>query len=102
MSNNDQTIELTVRRAGHGDEIALVRLAALDSAAPLAGDVLIAEVGGTPIAAISLADGRVVADPFERTADIVELLRMRAKQLRAPAARIALRPRAAQSIANQT
>jgi hypothetical protein len=43
--------------------------------------VLVAEVDGTPVAAISLVDGHVVADPFERTADVVELLRLRAAQL---------------------
>lgn len=74
-------IEITVRQAGHGDETALLRLAALDSVAALAGDVLLAEAGGKPTAAISLTDGRVVADPFERTADLVELLRTRARQL---------------------
>lgn len=62
------------------------RLAALDSARPLEGEVLLAYVDDDPVAAISLADGRVVADPFRRTAHVVELLRMRAEQLQAPAA----------------
>ncbi len=57
---------------------ALVRLAALDSAAVPFGQVLIAEVDGQPKAALSLADGGVVADPFSRTAELVGLLRMHA------------------------
>jgi hypothetical protein len=110
-SNNalPHALEVTVRRATDGDAAALVRLAALDSANVLPGPVLVAEVDGTPMAAISLADGRVVADPFERTADLVELLRVRAAQSRAAARRdgrrIALargEAGTAQSIANQT
>ena len=34
-----------------------------------------------PVAALSLADGAVVADPFVPTADVVDLLRLRARQL---------------------
>ena len=62
-----------------------------------AGRVLVAEVDGELLAAISLDDGAVVADPFEPTAALVELLRARARQLegaRAPrrgAARVAAR-----------
>ncbi len=103
-------LEITVRRATAGDSVALERLAALDSARVPSEPVLLAEVGGTALAAISLADGRVVADPFERTADLVELLRVRAAQARAEAAPRHARPlglgRAetapAHSIANQT
>lgn len=81
VSNNVVPIEITFRRAAHGDEGSLLRLAGLDSARPLAGEILIAVAGDKPVAAISLTDGRVVADPFERTADLVELLRVRARQV---------------------
>lgn len=74
---------LTIRRAGYGDGAALDRLAALDSAAPLRGDVLVAEAIGCVVAAISLRDGSVVADPFVPTADHVALLRARARRLAA-------------------
>jgi hypothetical protein len=64
------------------DEAADVRrLAYLDSQRPLRGDVLLALQDGVPVAAVSLADGRVAADPFRRTADIVELLELRANAL---------------------
>jgi hypothetical protein len=43
--------------------------------------VLLGEVGGELRAALSLADGAVVADPFHHTVALVELLRARAKQL---------------------
>jgi hypothetical protein len=65
------------------DAGALARLAALDSARVPAGPLLVAEVAGELRAAISLADGRSIADPFQRTASLVALLAMRAAQLRA-------------------
>lgn len=70
-------------RAAHDDESGVVlRLAALDSAPRLRGDVLLAVVDGEPVAAVSLDDGRVVADPFRATADVVALLHLRASTLR--------------------
>ena len=33
------------------------------------------------VAALSLRDGRVVADPFTPTAELVELMRLRARQI---------------------
>ena len=75
---------LTIRAARPDDAQALHALAIIDSALPLAGDVLVAERDGAAIAAISLADGRVIADPFRRSADTVEILRLRARhELRA-------------------
>ncbi|UGS35270.1 hypothetical protein [Capillimicrobium parvum] len=62
-------------------EPALERLAALDGAPLPAGPRLIAEIGGRPIAAVGLRGGEAVADPFERSAPFVELLRVRAGQL---------------------
>jgi len=61
------------------EAFAVRRLAYLDSRRPLRGEVLVAFVDDEPLAAISLADGAVVADPFRRTADVVELLRLRAQ-----------------------
>ena len=59
------------------------RLAELDSQRPLTGPALVGEIDGRPAAAISLDDGRVVADPFQHTAQLVALLRMRARALTA-------------------
>jgi hypothetical protein len=61
---------------------AVHELEALEGRTLPAGEHLIAELGGVPVAAIALADGSVVADPFERTAAIVALLQVRARQLR--------------------
>jgi hypothetical protein len=79
-------MELTVRRAGDEDAAALLQLAALDSADPLSGAALVAEVSGRLVAALPLDGGRAVADPFVPTADIVALLELRASQLRAGSA----------------
>lgn len=72
---------VVLRRARSADGRALTRLAALDDAAPLAGDALVAEQDGELRAAISLHSGRAIADPFHPTADLVTLLRARAALL---------------------
>ena len=89
------TIE--IRPARPDDQVALHELAALDSALPLQGDILVALVDTEPVAALSLDDGRAVADPFRRTADTVALLKLRAvghgERERRPRPRFALRAR---------
>ena len=74
---------VTLRCADPADGPALERIAQLDSApAPPRAPVLVAEIDGRVLAAISLADGGLVADPFHPTAALVELLRARERQLR--------------------
>jgi hypothetical protein len=70
---------VTIRLAGPGDLAALTRLAALDSARILRGDVLLGLVDDEPWAALSLTDGAAVADPFRRSGAVVALLRERAR-----------------------
>lgn len=72
---------LVIRLATAGDEPALKRLSELDSRPTPAGSTLIAEQRGSLVAAVSLLDGDQIADPFVPTADITELLRVRARQL---------------------
>jgi hypothetical protein len=72
---------IVIRLAGHNDATALHTLAELDSRLPLTGPAMLAEVDGTVRAALDLADGSVAADPFVRTAEIVEMLRLRARRL---------------------
>jgi hypothetical protein len=72
---------LTIRVAAPEDAGALRRLAELDSAAPLTGDVLIAELDGAAIAAASLEGGRVIADPFTPSAYAVRMLTVRRYQM---------------------
>jgi hypothetical protein len=72
-----------IRTATESDELALHRLAELDSQRPLWGPALVAEIDGTPAAAISLSDSRVIADPFQQTAVARQMLRLRFGALRA-------------------
>jgi hypothetical protein len=72
----------TIRMATSDDEAALVWLAQIDSRNPLsAGPVLLGEIDGKPQAALSLADGRVIANPFLPTAQLLAHIRMRAAAL---------------------
>ena len=68
---------IVIRPARTDDAFAVRRLAYLDSQRPLRGDVLVALADDVPVAAVSLTDGRIVADPFRPTADVVDLLRLR-------------------------
>src|SRR4051812_1251006 len=86
---------VTVRRSTSADESALARLAALDSASPPRGPALIAEADARVLAALPLGSGRSIADPFEPTAELLQLLELRRSQIegadREPARRRGLR-----------
>jgi hypothetical protein len=69
------TASLVLRPATSSDAADLERLAALDSARPLAGEVMLAHADGDVRAALSLETGRVVADPFYPSLELVPLLR---------------------------
>ena len=72
---------VTLRFASPANQGPLARLAELDSSTPPAQPVLLAEVDGQLRAALAVADGTVVADPFHPTTDLIDLLRSRARQL---------------------
>lgn len=72
---------LTVRLATPADAFSLRRLAAIDSASPPTGEVLLAEMDGELWAALSIDTGAAVADPFRPSGDLVELLRFRAQRV---------------------
>ena len=65
----------SIRQATMADHLQLERLAKLDST-QLAGDrYAVAEIGGEIVAAVSMDNGRAIADPFRYTAELVDLLR---------------------------
>jgi hypothetical protein len=72
---------MTIREARPDDHHRLADLAALDSAAPITHQALVAELDGAPVAALDLDDGRAIADPTVPSASAVDLLRVRAEQL---------------------
>jgi hypothetical protein len=76
-----QAPEIVLRAASQDDGAVVRRLADLDDAPALEGPVLLALIDGEPAAALSLLDGRVVANPFVLTQDAVALLRLRRTHL---------------------
>ena len=95
--------EVTIRLERAADHAGILRLAQRDSAPLPPAPRLLAVRGGSIEAVLSLRSGDIVANPFEPTADLVELLRCRARDARAIGAdyglgspeRSALRPRLA-------
>ena len=75
------TPDISIRPAHLDDAVALWSLAALDDALLPDGPLLVAEADGELVAALSLATGEAIADPFRRSADTLELLRLRARQV---------------------
>jgi hypothetical protein len=78
-----QPTDISIRFAGPADRDEVARLAELDSARRIDGEALVALVDGRIEAALPLDRGRVIADPFEPTAELATLLELRARQLRA-------------------
>jgi hypothetical protein len=78
---NARFSSVTVRGFGEHDIDAIQRLAALDEKPIPTGGVLVAEQYGELVAALPLDGGQPLADPFKPTADIVEMLRLSARQL---------------------
>jgi hypothetical protein len=74
---------IMIRPAYADDRAALARLAAIDSSMVPDEPLLLAEVDDELRAALSLADGSVIADPFFPTMDLIELLRTHASALSA-------------------
>jgi hypothetical protein len=75
-------LSVTLRVSEPADSDALRRLAERDSAGVPRGPHLIAVRDGLVEAAIPLAGGAIIADPFRNTADSRELLRLAAKRAR--------------------
>jgi hypothetical protein len=65
------------------DADALRQLEEQNAQPPLVGRVLMGEIDGTPAAALSLYDGRVIADRSRKTGHLVATLRRRASAIRA-------------------
>jgi hypothetical protein len=84
-NTNDTTharaIGVTVRHLGAQDADTVRRLAERDSARLPGGELLGAEVDGRLVAAISASTGEVIADPFQRTSEVLDVLRLRVAQL---------------------
>jgi hypothetical protein len=77
----NSTASISIRTARRDDFTTLWSVATLDSSVVPAEPLLVAERDGAIVAAMSLMTGESIADPFKRTADAVDLLRLRASQV---------------------
>jgi hypothetical protein len=75
--------DYVIYEATAGDAVKLWYLAQLTGQPRLRDRVLIGDLQGSPAAAISLADSRIVADPHRDTARLTAQLRSRAQATRA-------------------
>jgi len=93
---------IAIRLATAEDAAAVRHLVALDST-PKApdGDLLLAVVDGEIRAAIPVAGGPAIANPFHPTAELVAHLELRARKLRANSDRPARAPHAAAAVARR-
>ena len=73
------TGSITIRSSTDADAAAIRDLALLDGGRAPQGEALLAYVDGQLRVAVGRSDGAVVADPFHLTADVVELVRARAR-----------------------
>jgi hypothetical protein len=74
------TEPIIIRRSTDQDRLAIVELAALDSRRPPQAEALLAFIGTELRAALPLDGGEAIADPFHHSAELVDLLRVRAPQ----------------------
>jgi len=72
---------LSIRPAEPTEDGILRDLSELDATPQLTRPALLAIVDDHPVAAVSLSDGRIAADPFTRTEDVVVLLRAHVQSL---------------------
>jgi hypothetical protein len=73
--------DITIRRSTEADRADVFRLALLDDRAAPTGDTMLAYVGDELRAAMPIGRHHgAVADPFHLTADLVQLLELRAEQ----------------------
>ena len=87
------TSDVELRLCRIADDPQLERLAELSERAMPHGRLVIAATRGQIVAALPLAGGEPLRDPFARTQHLMPLLELRAAQLRDPAPRRGLIPR---------
>jgi hypothetical protein len=75
------TSTIVLQQVTAEQDAALRDLSALDSARTITRPALMAFVDGRIVAAASLSDGRIVADPFAHTEAAVRLLRLRTTEI---------------------
>ena len=79
------TESITIRQSTASDVEAIRELAELDGGRAPSGTALLGLVDGQLVAAVGIEDGRAVADPFRYSANLVQMLSLRAARQRPPA-----------------
>jgi hypothetical protein len=74
------TEPITITHLTEADSREVWRLALLDDRRAPKGPALLGYVDGELRAAVGLLDGQTVADPFHRTAELVEILQFQARK----------------------
>jgi hypothetical protein len=77
-----ETSEIELRLCRASDDPALDRIAALAERPVPFGRLVVALVDGSLVAALPLGGGCTLRDPFTKTAHLIPLLELRARQLR--------------------
>jgi hypothetical protein len=77
----DRRAVISLRIAGHDEDAAIERLAQLSELPVPSGRALVAEVDGELRAALPLSTRQLLVDPFHPSAEVRELLTLRAAQL---------------------
>ena len=72
---------VTLRMRSAEDDDQLLNLALLSASRKPSGWYVVAEVEGAPVAALPLAGGSALTDPFRRTAHLLPLLELRVAQI---------------------
>jgi hypothetical protein len=85
--NSADSPTITIRPAHPGDEAAIIRLAALDSAPVPPTPLVLAEIEGELRVAVSVDGRSVIADPFHRTLELAALVRDHVDRIHRPAPR---------------
>jgi hypothetical protein len=80
-SNTHSATDCVIRYATTDDVPALRRLVKQARVRVFCGPALVAEIGGTVGAAVSLADGQAIADPSQPTGVLGQLVRTRREAL---------------------
>jgi hypothetical protein len=81
-----RTAVISIHLLGSDDSAALERLAQLSESPVPTGRALVAEVDGELWAALPLATGKMMVDPFRPSSEVQQLLSLRATQLQRDAA----------------
>ncbi len=76
QTSNEACGDLSIRAAGSGDGDGLARLAELEGVPLPEGELLVVEVQGELWAAISIENGKSLADPFRPSARVVSVARL--------------------------